>query len=88
MVLRLNIGLYVHILSSLRAKRSELARELPVAVKGCTIVGEKTRHKSKTKRFCTVVHRRKNVCFHPLNRSPKVAARPDPALTLLQRLYL
>ena len=60
------------------AKRSELARELPVAVKGCTIVGKKTSHNSKTKRFWTMVHRRKNVCFHPLNRSPKVAARPGP----------
>ena len=44
-------------------KRSELARELPVAVKECTIVGKKTRHNSKTKSFWNMVDIRKNVCF-------------------------
>ena len=52
----------------LRAQRSEasLARELPVGV-----MGQKNNCVSqKTKHFWSMVHRRKNDCFYPLNPFP------------------
>ena len=53
-VLRMLPWLTVYVIAS-EAKRSELARELPVGVTECTIVGKKTSHNSETKHFRNMV---------------------------------
>ena len=70
------------------AKRSELARELPIAVKECTIVEKKlsiTRKRSVIGIWFLEV----KLCFHPLNRFPEGPDTTHPnAFTTIMSLEL
>ena len=68
------------------AQRSKLARELMWSIREteCSRI-------SKTKHFSNMLHRRKNVCFHPLNQYPSwtgpARADHDDFVTLIHSVY-